>query len=296
MKAAAKAKSAACAQLRTLVEDHMPPHLRSGPDDDAAVTVNELSCSEPGCPPVETVVSVLRKPAPLMFKVFKPAVDVTEAELLEALGGAAAALRVRGGAPDSSALEGVYDFVHSGGSFQVHLRPGGKFFCQKFQVAKGTWTLDGATLKIDFVKFGKYELTAEGADGKAWAGSAAGNPSNWRKMALSRPFSAAERALMDSEWDFVHPGGSFKVEFRADGYNHFVCSDFPAHSHWRLDNGETPTPLLYINWGKYGEYDLTLAADGQSMAGSAKGAPDNWRKGNRLGSTLGRQEVHEHDH
>jgi hypothetical protein len=31
-------------------------------DDDAAVTVQQLSCHEPGCPPVETVIAVLAAP------------------------------------------------------------------------------------------------------------------------------------------------------------------------------------------------------------------------------------------
>ena len=160
--------------------------------------------------------------------------------------------------------------------------------------SEGTWGLEGAALKVDFGKFGQYEFAADGNNG--WAGGALGNPSNWRKMILARAFSAAERGLMDSEWDFQHPGGSFKVEFRADGFNHFICADFPAHSHWRLDKAETPEPLLYINWGKYGEYELVLDAAGQTMTGSAKGAPDNWRKGTRIGSTVGKKEVHEHDH
>ena len=56
---------------------------------------------------------------------------------------------------------------------------------------------------------------------------------NWRKMTWTRPFTTAEHLLHDSVWDFQHPGGSFDVEFRADGYNHFVCNSFPAHSHWK---------------------------------------------------------------
>ena len=113
---------------------------------------------------------------------------------------------------------------------------------------------------------------------------------------LKRKFTVAETKLMDSEWELEHPGGKFNVEFRADGFNHFVCNDFPAHSHWRLDNDDQATPLLYINWGKFGEYELTIAADGESMTGSAKGKPDNWRKMKRL-RTLGNvAEAHVHDH
>ena len=39
-------------------------------------------------------------------------------------------------------------------------------------------------------------------------------------MKLKRPFSVAEMKLLDSEWELQHPGGSFAIEFRADGYNH----------------------------------------------------------------------------
>ena len=35
-----------------------------------------------------------------------------------------------------------------------------------------------------------------------------------------REFTTAERMLMDSEWQFQHQGGSFLIEFRADGFNH----------------------------------------------------------------------------
>ena len=44
-------------------------------------------------------------------------------------------------------------------------------------------------------------------------------------MWLARPFSVAEAMLLDSEWELQHPGGNpFKIEFRADGYNHCASS------------------------------------------------------------------------
>ena len=57
---------------------------------------------------------------------------------------------------------------------------------------------------------------------------------------------------------------------------------FPAHSHWRLEDGK-----LHINWGKYGKYELALDEDGQNMAGSAEGDPSNWRKATRLRTIAG---------
>ena len=57
------------------------------------------------------------------------------------------------------------------------------------------------------------------------------------------------------------------------------------------------TPTIYINWGKYGEYELEVAADGLSAVGSAKGQPDNWRRMRNLG-VLGTdlKQYAEHDH
>lgn len=56
--------------------------------DDDAVVVNELSCAEPGCPPVETVVALLRAGCdPRQVKVHKLAVEVTEHDLRAAIQG-----------------------------------------------------------------------------------------------------------------------------------------------------------------------------------------------------------------
>jgi len=60
--------------------------FEAGEDD--AVVVNELACTEPGCPPVETVIALLRAgSAPRQVKVHKPAVDVTEADVQAAIQG-----------------------------------------------------------------------------------------------------------------------------------------------------------------------------------------------------------------
>lgn len=191
-------------------------------------------------------------------------------------------------------MQGVYSFAHPGGEFDVHLRDKGKFWAPKFKT-KSTWNLDGDSLTVDFQQYGKYALTRQ-EDG-SFSGSAVGKPDSWRTMQKVRPFSVAERAVMDSRWQFEHAGGSFEVEFRADAFNHFVCEQFPAHSHWRLDNAETPTPTLYVNWGKYGEYELEIAADGATASGSVKGRPDDWRKMKNLG-VLGSnlKQYAEHDH
>ena len=189
---------------------------------------------------------------------------------------------------------GVYSFAHPGGEFEVHLRTKGRFWAPTFK-CKSTWQLDSeGTLSIDFQQHGKYALMSM-EDG--FVGSAVGKPESWRRMARKRSFTTAEKAVMDSKWEFEHAGGKFEVEFRADAFNHFVCDDYPAHAHWRLDHAESPTPTLYINWGKYGEYELEIDADGSSAAGSVKGVPESWRRMTNMGA-LGTnlKQYAEHDH
>jgi hypothetical protein len=50
---------------------------------DASVLVTELHCTEPGCPPLETVVAVLDEPGrPRQYKIHKAIADVTFADVL----------------------------------------------------------------------------------------------------------------------------------------------------------------------------------------------------------------------
>ena len=56
--------------------------------EDDVVVVNELRCTEPGCPPLETVIALLRSgSAPRQVKVHKPVIDVTEDDLRAAIEG-----------------------------------------------------------------------------------------------------------------------------------------------------------------------------------------------------------------
>jgi hypothetical protein len=58
-----------------------------GASEDDAVVVTELACTEPGCPPIETVIALLRAGSePRQVKVHKPAVDVTIVDVELALG------------------------------------------------------------------------------------------------------------------------------------------------------------------------------------------------------------------
>mmetsp|Transcript_18226 Transcript_18226/g.46994 ORF Transcript_18226/g.46994 Transcript_18226/m.46994 type:complete len:101 (-) Transcript_18226:181-483(-) len=67
-------------RVRDKVEEMLPPAM-----EDVAVMVNQIECKEPGCPPIETVVSLLEEGAPKIFKVFKPVSEVTDEDLKKGL-------------------------------------------------------------------------------------------------------------------------------------------------------------------------------------------------------------------
>lgn len=66
------------ARVRALVRDVV--------DDDVRILVTELACTEPGCPPTETVIALMHPGAPQQFKVHKPLSEVTEDDVVRALG------------------------------------------------------------------------------------------------------------------------------------------------------------------------------------------------------------------
>ena len=67
-------------KLTSWVEDALPESM-----DEVTVMVNELQCFEPGCAPLETVVTLLCGPRSIIFKIFKECVDVRQDELLSGL-------------------------------------------------------------------------------------------------------------------------------------------------------------------------------------------------------------------
>ena len=46
--------------------------------DDAVITVNEFACSDPGCPLLETAISVFEESASRTWKLTRPRVAVTK--------------------------------------------------------------------------------------------------------------------------------------------------------------------------------------------------------------------------
>ena len=83
------------------------------------------------------------------------------------------------------------------------------------------------------------------------------------------------------------------MEFKADGYNHFKCEQFSAHSHWSLA-GNT----LKINWGQFGNYELTVDPSTMSMEGFMVGADPavEWRKAKHTRNLLDQAVVEECEH
>lgn len=53
-------------------------------DDDTTILVSELACTEPGCPPVETVVAVFAATT-TKVTIHKPLGEITQADITAAL-------------------------------------------------------------------------------------------------------------------------------------------------------------------------------------------------------------------
>jgi hypothetical protein len=52
--------------------------MELGLDHEATVMVSELACMEEGCPPIETVIAVLRPAMPvLQFRLHRPMAEIT---------------------------------------------------------------------------------------------------------------------------------------------------------------------------------------------------------------------------
>jgi hypothetical protein len=56
------------------------------PDEDRTILVTELACTEPGCPPVETVIALLQEGEPERWKLHKPVAALTEDDVRTLLG------------------------------------------------------------------------------------------------------------------------------------------------------------------------------------------------------------------
>ncbi|MBT9317866.1 hypothetical protein [Leptothoe spongobia] len=48
------------------------------------VSISQLTCTEPGCPPLETVIAVMTQP-PKTYKIHQPAVEIEKDDIVQAL-------------------------------------------------------------------------------------------------------------------------------------------------------------------------------------------------------------------
>jgi hypothetical protein len=55
-------------------------------DDSVPISVSQLTCTEPGCPPLETVIAVMTQP-PQTYKIHQSAVEIEQADVVKALTG-----------------------------------------------------------------------------------------------------------------------------------------------------------------------------------------------------------------
>ncbi|MGB7086683.1 MAG: hypothetical protein WBD47_14090 [Phormidesmis sp.] len=53
-------------------------------DKNVPVSISQLKCAEPGCPPIETVISVMSQP-PQTYKIHRPAVEIERADVIKTL-------------------------------------------------------------------------------------------------------------------------------------------------------------------------------------------------------------------
>ena len=70
-----KSNPAALQQLKTWVYDLLKL------DPDVSISVSQLQCKEPGCPPIETVITILSQPAQ-QYKIHKALDDIEPVDVI----------------------------------------------------------------------------------------------------------------------------------------------------------------------------------------------------------------------
>ncbi len=53
-------------------------------DAETTISINQLQCKEPGCPPIETAIIILTQPAQ-QYKIHKAIGDISTADLVKAV-------------------------------------------------------------------------------------------------------------------------------------------------------------------------------------------------------------------
>ncbi|MGK7908519.1 MAG: hypothetical protein AB4040_15030 [Synechococcus sp.] len=70
-----KSNPATLQQLKTWVYDRLKL------DPEVSISVSQLQCKEPGCPPIETVITILSQPAQ-HYKIHKALDDIEQVDLI----------------------------------------------------------------------------------------------------------------------------------------------------------------------------------------------------------------------
>ena len=53
-------------------------------DRDVPISISQLKCTEPGCPPLETVIAVMSQP-PQTYKIHRPATEIDRGDVIQAI-------------------------------------------------------------------------------------------------------------------------------------------------------------------------------------------------------------------
>ena len=84
-------------------------------------------------------------------------------------------------------------FVHEGGRFPVSFRPYGVLFSPEYTTSSSyAYAIDAAqamVVRIDFGKYGQYELRSVSPSGTHFEGSLVQHPEKWRRLEFIRDFT-----------------------------------------------------------------------------------------------------------
>ena len=128
-------------------------------------------------------------------------------------------------------------------------------------------------MKVDWGKFGKYELRADGGNPKSLVGAVAGssNPDDWRKANFvarsrrGRRCSPARRGSCTLRAARRSASSSTPTALNTPAH--------PAHSWYKLDGD-----AVFVEWGKYGQYEFVLDVAKREMNGHLRGNEKSWRR------------------
>ena len=74
------AKSNLKANSKNLQQIKYWTYQRLNIDSEIPISINQLQCHEPDCPPVETVIAIMTSP-PQQYKIHKPISEITKTDI-----------------------------------------------------------------------------------------------------------------------------------------------------------------------------------------------------------------------